>query len=214
MRCCFLSSPVPVHRGSLPLRRVRPHVATLFAVALLAGFSVASPLAGQGGGSGPAVGQAVSGPVIHSAGAVFEIPAPEFETPLDFTYRVAFDLATGSTSVEELNQGLNSVARFLNMHAQAGVPLSRLEVAVVIHGTAAKDFLVADAFRTHAGFENPNLDLIDELAGAGVRFVMCGQSLGARGIPREDLLPSVQVALSAMTAHLVLQAEGYRINPF
>lgn len=211
---CRCSASSPVRRGLTSSPPVPLRAGRLLAVVLLVGWSAASPLAGQGGGPGQGSGQPVFGPVIHSAGPVFEIPAPEFETPLNVTYRVAFDLATGSTSAEELNQGLNSVARFLNMHARAGVPLSRLQVAVVIHGTAAKDFLEADAFRTYAGFDNPNLDLIDELAGAGVRFVMCGQSLGARGIPREGLLTPVQVALSAMTAHLVLQAEGYRINPF
>lgn len=154
------------------------------------------------------------GPYIFSAGPTFETPDPEFPTPIDMTYRVAFDLAEGSTSAGELNQGLNSVARFLNMHGNAGVPREQLQVAVVIHGTAAKDFLEASAFREFTGFDNPNLALIEELAEFGVQFVMCGQSLGARSVPREDLVAPVQVALSAMTAHLVLQDQGYRINPF
>jgi intracellular sulfur oxidation DsrE/DsrF family protein len=155
-----------------------------------------------------------SGPYIHSAGPVFEIPAPEFATPTDMTYQVAFDVAVGSEGAEDLNQSLNSVARFLNMHGAAGVPVGRLEVAVVVHGTAAKDFLKAEAFREFTGYDNPNLELIEELAEFGVRFVMCGQSLGARSVPRDELVDPVQVALSAMTAHLVLQEEGYRVNPF
>jgi len=154
------------------------------------------------------------GPYIHSAGPVFEIPAPEFVAPADMTYRVSFDLAVGSEGPEDLNQGLNTVARFLNMHGAVGVPRHRLQVAVVIHGTAAKDFLNAAAFREFTGYENPNLELMEELAAFGVRFVMCGQSLGARGIPRGELLAPVEVALSAITAHLVLQTEGYRVNPF
>lgn len=158
--------------------------------------------------------EASLGPHIRSAGPVFEIPAPEFATPTDMTYQIAFDLAVGSEGPEDLNQGLNSVARFLNMHGAAGVPRDRLQVAVVIHGTAAKDFLDAAAFREFAGYENPNLELIEELAAFGVQFVMCGQSLSARSVPRGQLVDDVDVALSAMTAHLVLQAEGYRVNPF
>ena len=110
-------------------------------------------------------------------------------------YQVAFDLAVGSEGADNLNQGLNSVARFLNMHGAAGVPRERLQVAVVVHGTAAKDFLNAAAFREFAGYDNPNLELIEELAAFGVRFVMCGQSLGARGVPRSELVESVEVAL-------------------
>lgn len=154
------------------------------------------------------------GPYIHTAGPIFETPNPEFSTPTDMTYRIAFDLAVGSQSADDLNQGLNSVARFLNMHGAAGVPPDQLQVAVVIHGTAAKDFLNPAAFREFTGFENPNLALVEELVEFGVEFVMCGQSLGARSIPRGSLVAPVRVALSAMTAHLVLQDQGYHVNPF
>jgi intracellular sulfur oxidation DsrE/DsrF family protein len=170
---------------------------------------VLSPAALLAQAAGPSYG-----PYINSAGPVFEIPDPDFATPVDMTFQIAFDLAVGSEGPDDLNQGLNSVARFLNMHGAAGVPRDRLQVAVVIHGTAAKDFLNAAAFQDFAGYRNPNLELIEELAAFGVRFVMCGQSLSARGVPRGELVEPVEVALSAMTAHLVLQAEGYRVNPF
>ena len=35
-----------------------------------------------------------------------------------------------------------------------------------------------------------------------------------RDMTAEDLLSGVEVALSAMTAHAQLQADGYTINPF
>jgi intracellular sulfur oxidation DsrE/DsrF family protein len=178
-----------------------------FALLLPMVLALASPLAAQ-------TPQGPFGPVIRGHGPVFDTPNPEFQTPLDLTYRLAFDLAEGSTSADDVNRGLVSVARFLNMHAGAGVPLEQLQVAVVIHGTAAKDFLDAEAFRAETGFDNPNLGLIQELADNGVRFIMCGQSLGSRGLPRSGLVAPVETALSAMTAHLVLQARGYRINPF
>lgn len=183
------------------------HLTALPLIALLLAVLGAVPVQAQAG-SGD------FGPYIHSAGPVFETPNPEFATPTDLTYRIAFDVAEGSQAADELNQGLNSVARFLNMHGAAGVPREQLQVAVVVHGTAAKDFLNASAFREFAGYDNPNLELIEELAEFGVRFVMCGQSLGARAVPRDALVGPVQVALSAMTAHLVLQEEGYRVNPF
>ena len=35
-----------------------------------------------------------------------------------------------------------------------------------------------------------------------------------RRVGHEDMLPGVEMALSAMTAHAVLQQAGYRLNPF
>ena len=43
---------------------------------------------------------------------------------------------------------------------------------------------------------------------------LCGQSAAAYGIDKGDLIPGVEMALSAMTAHAVLSAEGYSLNPF
>jgi intracellular sulfur oxidation DsrE/DsrF family protein len=56
--------------------------------------------------------------------------------------------------------------------------------------------------------------LIRELTAAGVPVVLCGQTAASRGIPTDGLIDGVQVALSAMTAFLVLQEDGYRVNPW
>lgn len=47
-----------------------------------------------------------------------------------------------------------------------------------------------------------------------MRVILCGQSAAASGIERVDLLPGVEMALSAMTAHALLQQDGYTLNPF
>jgi intracellular sulfur oxidation DsrE/DsrF family protein len=173
---------------------------------LIAALVVAAPLDAQ---QAPR-----TGPVIQSAGGVFEVPRVDFETPLNLTYRVAFDVSRAAESPTDLNPGLNTVARFLNMHAQAGVPLRQLQVAVVVHGTAGKDLLQNEAYHTRLATDNPNAELIQELAAAGVRLILCGQTAASRGLPTDGLLEPVQVALSAMTALAVLQEEGYHINPF
>jgi intracellular sulfur oxidation DsrE/DsrF family protein len=56
--------------------------------------------------------------------------------------------------------------------------------------------------------------LIRELHAVGVQIILCGQTAAARDLPRDRLLPEVDVALSAMTALLVLQERGYHVNPF
>ena len=155
-----------------------------------------------------------TGPVIRSAGSVFEVPRVDLDTPLNLTCRVAFDVSQAAESPTDLNPGLNTVARFLNMHAQAGVPLRQLQVAVVMHGSAGKDLLQDYAYRPRLGVENPNAELLRELAVAGVRLILCGQTATSRGLPTDSLFEPVEVALSAMTALLVLQEKGYHVNPF
>jgi len=52
------------------------------------------------------------------------------------------------------------------------------------------------------------------LTDKGVRVILCGQTAAYYDISNDDLLPGVEMALSAMTAHALLQQEGYTLNPF
>lgn len=158
--------------------------------------------------------QRKTGPVIRAAGDVFDVPEPDFQTPLDMTYRVAFEVADAAESPNQINTGLATVARFLNMHARAGVPLQRMRLAVVVHGAAGKDVLDDATYHARLGVDNPNSALLQELAGAGVQLILCGQTAASRGIPRDHIAGHVQVALSAMTALAALQEQGYHVNPF
>jgi intracellular sulfur oxidation DsrE/DsrF family protein len=155
-----------------------------------------------------------TGPIIESAGAVFAVPSPGFATRPDQDYKVAFEVAVASADPGRLNPSFNSVARYLNMHAQAGVPRERIHAAIVVHGTAGWELLDDAAYRERHGVDNPNAELIRELTAAGVPVVLCGQTAASRGIPTDGLIDGVQVALSAMTAFLVLQEDGYRVNPW
>ena len=154
------------------------------------------------------------GPVIRSAGAVFAVPTPTFATRTDLDYKVAFEIATAPSQPDRQNTALNTVARYLNMHAQAGVPRQRIHAAVVVHGPAGWELLDDEAYRARHGTNNPNAELVRELIGAGTRVILCGQTAAARGIPTDRLIEGVDLALSAMTAFVVLQEEGYRVNPW
>jgi len=73
----------------------------------------------------------------------------------------------------------------------------------------------ADAYKGYyGGAENANAALIKELTENGVEIYLCGQSAAYYGVEKEDLLPNVKMALSAMTAHAILQQKGYTVNPF
>ena len=81
-----------------------------------------------------------------------------------------------------------------------------IHLAIVVHGGA-----IHDVSTERAG---PNADLVAALVEHGVRFYVCGQSAAWYDVSSEDLLPGVDLALSAMTMHALLQADGYSLNPF
>jgi intracellular sulfur oxidation DsrE/DsrF family protein len=160
-----------------------------------------------------ALGPSAPGPVIREFGPVFNIEAPEFVTPRG-EYKVAFEVAQGADSPEQQNRQIESLARFLNMHARAGVPREHLRLALVVHGTAGKDLLDHAGYRRRFGVDNPNYDMIQALGEFGVQVILCGQTQMSRGLARDQLAPGVQVALSAMTALVSLQGQGYTLITF
>ena len=129
--------------------------------------------------------------------------------PEDAVFKVAFDVSEGAPD-GDVNKGFNTAARFLNMHAAAGVAPENLSVALVVHGPAASDLLTADKL----GHDNPTAPLVAELIAAGASIQLCGQTAAARDFAPEDLLPGITVSLSAMTSHALLQQDGYTLNPF
>ena len=117
-------------------------------------------------------------------------------------------------SHSEINRTIETAARFLNMHAQSGVPASQLKVALVVHNKASKDIIHNQAYMDKFGVRNPNFDMVEELMEAGVEVILCGQSSKSRDYPKKDLIPGTKMALSAMTALIQLQNEGYQLIKF
>ena len=165
--------------------------------------------AAAGGQEVPPIGGATDGPVVEGFGAVYFVRGLEIETPVDREYRIVFDVAQSPGEPGAVNPHLNSVARFLNMHGRAGVPVERMRLAVVLHGGAAKDALREGPFRERYGVRNGNFELIRRLAEVGVEFYVCGQTAMHRGFPDDELAEPVVMALSAMTARAVLAERGY-----
>ena len=155
-----------------------------------------------------------TGPAVRGYGPVFAVPGEIFNLSNDRHYRVLKDVSRSSEDPSQLNRNLESAARFLNMQARSGTAAQQLDMAVVVHGIAAKDLLKDAAYRRRFGVDNPNTGLLTGLAEAGVRIYVCGQTAVNRELPQADMHPSVTMALSAMTAHVRLQSEGYTLIPF
>jgi len=163
---------------------------------------------------GQALTDAVAGPVIDAYGHVYPVTDPDFRTETQRMYRAVFDVSAAPPETDALNARIETVARFLNMHARAGVPRGNMRLALVLHGSAGKDALSHEAYRARFGTDNPNLEMLEALHDAGVSILLCGQTAVHRGFNREELAPPIKVALSAMTALVTLQAEGYALIAF
>lgn len=155
-----------------------------------------------------------TGPVIEDYGPVYYVPERPLELPAGYPMKAVFDVAATPDDSGVVNYRLETVARYLNMHARAGVGPERLETVVVLHGRAARSALRADAFEQRYGVPNPDGELIRQLAQAGVRFIVCGQTAAAYGYRPGELAPVAEMSLSALTALIRLQGEGYALIPW
>ena len=151
-----------------------------------------------------------AGEAIPQFGKIAEVEGAA-PIPKSADFKIRFDVAKKSAA-NSVNKTFDSAARFINMHAEAGVPLNKMDLAIVIHGAAVHDVAKKEVFgKANA---NPNAALVEALSKKGVKFYVCGQSAAYYDIFDDDLLPGVEMALSAMTAHALLDAEGYSLNPF
>jgi intracellular sulfur oxidation DsrE/DsrF family protein len=92
-----------------------------------------------------------------------------------------------------------------------------VKAALVIHGSAVFDLLSHDEYANYhkqADLKNPNYDLLSVLAENDVDIILCGQTSVHRSIDKSKLHPDVKIALSAMTALIHLQNEGYQLIKF
>lgn len=104
-------------------------------------------------------------------------------------FKGLFDTAKGAEA-GDVNRTLNSAARFINMHAEAGMAEKNMKVAVVVHGKGSSDLTKAkyygDKFN---GAENATEGLIKALTDQGVRVILCGQTAAYYDISNRTCFP-------------------------
>ncbi len=148
---------------------------------------------------------------ISNFGPTYPIENPDYKTALSEEYKVVFDITKASEDPSELNKYVEAIARFLNMHVEAGKPLNTMDVYVVMHGGAAQTLLKNEFYKELYKTDNPNIALYEALSDTGVQIILCGQTSIARNISEERRIPEAKISLSAMTALIQLQNDGYRL---
>lgn len=179
----------------------------------VAALLLAAPLTLAAQQRPPVEGMTRSGPVIESAGPTVKVENATFVIPEGHVFKAVYEINRGDTAV--VNEQLTTIARFLNLHARHGIPRNRVQAAAVFHGSGWMALLSDSAYGARfPGKPNPSRRLVEELLANGVQLVLCGQTAGMRGVRREELLPGVQLAISAMSALNVFQTQGYQFNPW
>jgi len=152
--------------------------------------------------------------VIKDFGSTYKIDNPEIETNLSETFNVVFDVSNAPEDPEVVNKWIATVARFLNMHADAGKPMETINTALILHGNASYGLLKNKYYKEKFMVDNPNLKLFEALDEAGVQIILCGQTSVHRNLTEERRIPAAKLSLSAMTALIQLQNDGYRLINF
>lgn len=152
--------------------------------------------------------------VVKDFGKVFTVENPDLLLKKDKVYKVIFDVYTDSKKNSKINSSIVTVARFLNMHKRQGVSKKNMKIALVLHGKATKNALSDAAYQNKYRKKNPNSKLLNALKKANVDIFVCGQSFASRGFSRKDLSKDVLLSLSALTALVEYQSNGYNIINF
>lgn len=152
-----------------------------------------------------------SNPAILRHGLIVPVPGAAIRADPELNYRVAFSVTKAATRSDQINPGLEKVARYVNLLRAEGVPSRRVSIVVAVHGAATGSLLTNEAHIRKHGGPNPNVELVTGLREAGVSVHVCGQALAGQKIERTSILPGVLVDLSALVTLTTLQLKGWAL---
>jgi intracellular sulfur oxidation DsrE/DsrF family protein len=143
-----------------------------------------------------------------------ELPDPklDYKIVVDFTAIPTIGDSKSKMDSSAANWALSDIGRIYNLHIAAGIPKEKIHFVVAVHAFAARSFYKNEEYRKRYKIDNPNLSVIEELDKAGVKFLVCGQSLNWMGDKKEMLLPQAKVSLTAQTTLSSYQLKGYALK--
>lgn len=150
-------------------------------------------------------------PTIQGYGRIHYDHNVEFQPDAAMQQKVVFAINKGQNDPKKPNDGLDHIARIVNLYIAAGVPVERLQLAGVIAGSATSAVLTNDEYKAKFGVDNPNIDLIRQLRAHNVDLSVCAQSVYGHKENQERVLPEVRMGLSAMITLANYEKEGYSL---
>jgi predicted methyltransferase len=146
-------------------------------------------------------------PIIKGNGGVYPV-IDAAEQPAKGT-KVVFDVTGVGTEVGKPVPALERAAVLLNLAGLNGLKETDLEITLVLHGDATMAALDDKTYQAKFARANENAELIQRLKKAGVKVLVCGQSVMKKGFKLEAVRSEVTIAASALTAVLNHQQRGF-----
>lgn len=146
---------------------------------------------------------------VPSAGVIPDVPEATDKPDPSRRYKFAFDVVSMG-SANTVSSALTSVARVLNTYRNYGVPADHIEATAVFHGATIVLVTKDETYAKRTGAKaNPNIALLQQLAAAGVKMVVCGVSARDQNYVTADLVPQAHMNLSATVTLFELQSRGF-----
>jgi intracellular sulfur oxidation DsrE/DsrF family protein len=147
---------------------------------------------------------------VPSAGVMEDVDGATDKPDPSRVYQLVFDVQSMADFPDKVSPALMSMGRLLNTYRKYGVPADHLQATAVFHGPTIVVVTKDGTYRGRTGTTaNPNVALLNQLASAGVKFVVCGVSARAQNYQASDLLPLATLNLSATVTFIDLQLRGY-----
>ncbi len=154
-------------------------------------------------------------PIVKGYGGIYEIDNVVEQLEANKQVKIIVELVSGNETPEEYSFWVNNVARLMNLHVIEGVSSANLDVKVIVHGPAVFDLLShGNYFEKYRIPKNPNIPVLEALDKAGADIIICGQSLIARDLGRNEIWEKTHVATSALTTITKNVADGYVLIKF
>ena len=158
---------------------------------------------------GCAMALAVPSPA-SAAGAAPEVRAMVKVDPRAL-YKVVYDIHSTETEAG-ISKGLYYARGLIEAYRKQGVEPAQLDIHLVLHGGAAKNLLVDDAYQKAVDdlfAVNLNAKITQDLLDLGVDVEICHSVMRAKGWKPADVLPGVTIVHDGYTRLVKLQNDGY-----
>jgi intracellular sulfur oxidation DsrE/DsrF family protein len=157
------------------------------------------------------VAQTRLNPVLKSFGSLADVPFAKVKADSSLEYKIVVEFRQKIEDPKELHPFLENIGRMYNIHIYDKVPQDKLHVVVVIFGPASYCVLNNEAYKEMFKKDNPNLEAFKELKKAGVKVLVCGQSVVVHNIDPKTISSDVEIASSRFTAVSTCQMNGYAL---
>jgi intracellular sulfur oxidation DsrE/DsrF family protein len=150
-------------------------------------------------------------PVIKDFGSLYDVPMAKVKADTTIEYKIVVEFRQAMDKPNEMHQTFEHIGRMYNLHIHDKVPQKKLHVVVVIFGPAAFCVLNNEAYKAKFKVDNPNLKVFEAFKKAGIRTVVCGQSVMVHGIDPATISSDVELASSRFVAVSTCQMNGYAL---